>query len=210
MSLSTNHARRPLAVRAATALVITLGVLLIPALADQWVFVHWYNPNVYGTEWGRLLRVMGWWPTWLIAAAAVFLQRRGVDPVRAKRDAWLLLGSPAVAGVLCEVLKLVIRRERPGLWNGASVFRAFSEHPWSTAGLATPSSHTMVAFGALTLMARLYPRARWIWYALAWGCGLTRILDHAHFVSDVTFGALLGWAVAWGLWMRFVPKTEAA
>lgn len=210
MSYSADYARRSLGMRASIALAITLAFLLIPAFADQWVFVHWHNPNVYGTEWGRLLRVMGWWPTWLIAACALYLQRGSADRMRAKRDAWLLVGSPAVAGILCELLKLVIRRERPGLWNGESVFRAFSDHPWSTAGLATPSSHTMVAFGALTMMARIYPRAKWIWYGLAWGCGITRILDHAHFVSDVTFGALLGWAVAWGLWMHYVPKSGAA
>ncbi len=210
MSFSADYARRSLGVRAAAALAITLAFLLIPALADQWVFAHWSHPNVYGTEWGRLLRIMGWWPTWVIAAIALYLQQRGSDASRASRHAWLLVGSPALAGVICEGLKLMIRRERPGPWNGESVFRAFSDHPWSTAGLATPSSHTMVAFGALAMMARIFPRAAGIWYALAWGCGLTRILDHAHFVSDVTFAAVLGWAVAWGLWMHVVPKREAA
>ncbi len=205
MSYGAGHARRPLAARAAIALVITLAFVLLPAFGDKWVFDHWSNPNVYGTEWGRLLRVMGWWPTWLIASVALYLHRRAGDPAAAKRDAWLLAGSPALAGILCEIMKLLIRRERPGLWNGESVFRSFAEHPWSTAGLATPSSHTMVAFGALTMMARLFPRASWVWYALAWGCGLTRILDHAHFVSDVTFAAVLGWAVAWGLYLRYAP-----
>jgi membrane-associated phospholipid phosphatase len=210
VSFSADYARRSLGVRAAAALAITLAFLLVPALADQWVFAHWSHPNVYGTEWGRLLRIMGWWPTWVIAAIALYLQQRGSDASRASRHAWLLVGSPALAGVICEGLKLMIRRERPGPWHGESVFRAFSDHPWSTAGLATPSSHTMVAFGALAMMARIFPRATGIWYALAWGCGLTRILDHAHFVSDVTFAAVLGWAVAWGLWMHVVPKREAA
>jgi membrane-associated phospholipid phosphatase len=34
------------------------------------------------------------------------------------------------------------------------------------------------------------------------GCATTRVMAHAHYLSDVTFGALLGWAVAWGLWME--------
>ena len=157
MSFSADYARRSLGVRAAAALAITLTFLLIPALADQWVFAHWSHPNVYGTEWGRLLRIMGWWPTWVIAAIALYLQQRGSDASRASRHAWLLVGSPALAGVICEGLKLMIRRERPGPWHGESVFRAFSDHPWSTAGLATPSSHTMVAFGALAMMARIFP-----------------------------------------------------
>lgn len=206
MTASAGWSSRPLAARAAFALGITLAFLLVPMLADRWVFEHLSNPNVYGTEWGRLLRVMGWWPTWCTAAVALYLHQRAHDPASAKRHSWLLVGSPAAAGLLCELLKLVIRRERPGLWQGMSVFRDFSDHPWSTAGLATPSSHTMVAFGALTMMARLFPRARWVWYALAWGCGITRILDRAHFVSDVTFAAILGWAVAWGLWLRYETK----
>jgi len=44
---------------------------------------------------------------------------------------------------------------------------------------------------------------------LAWGCGATRVLSHGHYLSDVTFGALLGWAVGWGMWMEWGPKTQA-
>jgi hypothetical protein len=49
----------------------------------------------------------------------------------------------------------------------------------------------------------MYPRARWVFYVLAWGCGATRVLSHGHYLSDVTFGALLGWAVGWGVWMQW-------
>jgi membrane-associated phospholipid phosphatase len=44
---------------------------------------------------------------------------------------------------------------------------------------------------------------------MAWGCGLTRILARAHYVSDVTFGALLGWAVAWGIWIKYGQRRDA-
>jgi membrane-associated phospholipid phosphatase len=37
-------------------------------------------------------------------------------------------------------------------------------------------------------------------YLLAVGCGLTRILAHAHFASDVVAGAIGGWAVVALLW----------
>jgi membrane-associated phospholipid phosphatase len=67
----------------------------------------------------------------------------------------------------------------------------------------------MVAFGAATMLARMYPRGRWVFYVLAWGCGATRVLSHGHYLSDVTFGALLGWAVGWGVWMEWGPKTQA-
>ena len=151
---------------------------------------------------------MGFWPSWLVLAIAVWLQQRAADPAGARRSAWLLAGSSAAGGLLCEVMKLLIRRERPDVDAGHWVFRPWSEQAWSTAGLATPSSHTMVAFAGATMAARLFPRARWVFYALAWGCGLTRVLSRAHYVSDVTFGALLGWAVGWGIWMQFGRPTK--
>jgi membrane-associated phospholipid phosphatase len=66
----------------------------------------------------------------------------------------------------------------------------------------------MVAFGAATMLARMYPRARWVFYVIAWGCGVTRMVSRAHYLSDVTFGALLGWAVGWGVWMQWGPEPE--
>ena len=74
-------------------------------------------------------------------------------------------------GILCEIMKLLIRRERPETGDGAWIFRAWDDQPLSTAGLATPSSHTMVAFAGATMAARLFPRARWVFYTLAAGCG---------------------------------------
>jgi membrane-associated phospholipid phosphatase len=108
------------------------------------------------------------------------------------------------------VLKLVIRRERPNTNGGDYGFRPWSDEPFSTAGLALPSSHTMVAFAACTALARIFPGARWVWYGLAAGCAITRVLDRAHFVSDIALGALLGWSVGWGVWIarRTRDRTE--
>ena len=203
MNRPRGRARRPLAARVAFALALTLAALLVPALADSWTYHHLYQRNLYDLDWARMLRVVGSWPSWLIAALALWLHQRGADG--AGRRAMLLALSPAAGGILCEIVKLLIRRERPETGDGAWIFREWSDQPLSTAGLATPSSHTMVAFAGATMAARLFPRARWLFYTLAAGCGVTRVLAHAHFVSDVTFGALLGWAVAWGLWLRFGP-----
>jgi membrane-associated phospholipid phosphatase len=196
------YRRAPLAVRVAVALVITLAFLVNPALLDQWGYHHAFVKNVYDHDWARFLRVMGFWPTWLVIAFAVFLQHREIDAAAAKKYFWLIAGSPAVAGLLCEIMKLLIRRERPETADGEWVFRAWSDHPWSSAGLSTPSSHVMVAFGGAVMLARIFPKARWVYYVLAWGCAMTRVFAHAHYVSDVTFGALLAWAVAWGLWIE--------
>ena len=51
------------AVRTAWLLGFVAVAAAVPMLADRYVYDHWHNPGVYDREWGRLLRVMGWWPT---------------------------------------------------------------------------------------------------------------------------------------------------
>jgi membrane-associated phospholipid phosphatase len=203
-----SYSRAPLALRATVALLITLAFLAVPAFGDQWTYSHLHIERVYDRDWAMALRAVGTLYVWIPVALVLWLVQRAQNPATAKKQALLVLGSPILAGLLCEVMKLLIRRERPDAAHGDWVFRDWSDHPFSTAGLATPSSHTMVAFGAATMLARLYPRARWVFYVLAWGCGATRVLSHGHYVSDVTFGALLGWAVGWGIWIQWGLKTE--
>jgi undecaprenyl-diphosphatase len=85
---------------------------------------------------------------------------------------------------------------RPGVYDGAYGFRAWSDHPFSSAGFGMPSSHALVAFAGAAAVARLFPRAAPVWYALAVGCGITRLLAGAHFLSDVVVGAIIGVTVA--------------
>jgi membrane-associated phospholipid phosphatase len=114
--------------------------------------------------------------------------------------------AAALGGLAAELLKLLLRRERPEAHAGEYVFRSWSSHPLSTAGLALPSSHALVAFAAAAMLARLYPRASWLWFTLAAGCALTRVLARAHFLSDVTLAAIVGWLVAAGLWRWYLRR----
>jgi membrane-associated phospholipid phosphatase len=180
----------------------------LPMLADKWVYDHFYRANLYDQDWARMLRLMGFLPMWIVAAVAIWLQGREVDRPRAKLRAWYMVIAPTAAGLGAEILKLLLRRERPEVNAGFYSFRQWSEQPFSTAGLALPSSHTMVAFGAATALGQLYPRARWVWYALAVGCGVTRVLSRAHFLSDAMFGALMGWCVGWGVWFVMKKRGE--
>ena len=175
---------------------------------DHWAYEHIVYARVYEQDWGRLLRVLGFWPTWLVAAIPLYLHDRGVVAA-AKRRALLLAGSPALAGIAGEVLKLLIRRERPDPHGGEYFFRAFSDRPFSSSGLALPSGHTVVAFGAAAMLAYLFPRARWVWFGLAAGCAVTRLLAHAHFLSDTVAAALVALATTAWLWRRFgVPQPD--
>jgi membrane-associated phospholipid phosphatase len=197
--------RRPLAV----AFVLVLAA----AFADRWAYEHVVVADVYEEDWGRLLRVAGYWPLWLLLSAALVLQDwpKGVAGVwgGALARGWLLLSSVTASGIAGELLKLLFRRERPRAHGGEYFFRAFSERPFSSSGLALPSSHAIVAFGAAAMLSRLFPRAAPVWYLLAIGCGLTRVMAQAHFMSDIVVSFLVGWLVAAWLW-RLHQRRQAA
>lgn len=180
-------------------LVIALVLFGLSLLADGWVAEHVRFDRVYETDWGRMLRNFGYLPFWLLAAIALALHD-GESREGWRRGALLAL-APTAAGALGELLKILVRRMRPPDVGSAYSFRAFSDHPFSSRGLGFPSSHAIVAFGAAELLSRMFPRARVIWYAAAVGCAVSRLLAHAHYLSDVVAAAILGiatGALVWG------------
>lgn len=185
-------------------LLVSAAAILLAHLVDRWAFVHLADPGLAGEDLGRMLRVMGFLPLWATAGLALVLhdwplRAEGGTRAALSRGVLLLLGA-GLGGLAAELLKLVFRRERPRAHAGEYVFRAWTERPLSTGGLALPSSHALVAWGAAAVLAHLFPRARWIWYALAAGCSWSRVAAGAHFVSDVVLSAVVGLLVGEGLW----------
>ena len=178
-----------------------LAAALATALAfilDPWVWRHVNYSTVYDHDWGRMLRVMGSLVVWIPLALAVGLEASLRRAVHARR-AWYLFLAPALAGGIAELLKLLVRRERPGLHDGAYLYRGFTDRPFDTHDIGFPSSHVMVAFAGAAALARWYPKAGAVVYVLALGCAVTRVLAQAHFASDVVAGGIAGWAI--GTWL---------
>jgi len=188
-------------------LVIAIVLVGLSLLADGWIAEHVRFGRVYETDWGRMLRNFGYLPFWMLAAIALALHDRE------SREWWrrgaLLLAAPAVAGIVGELLKIAVRRMRPPDVGSAYAFRAFGDHPLSSRGLGFPSSHAVVAFGAAAILSRMFPRAGVVWYAAAVGCAASRLLAHAHYLSDVVAAALIGIAVASLLWRYWAPPTRS-
>lgn len=192
----------PLGARAArVGLAAAVGIALSLVL-DRWAFDALFYPPVHEKDWGRLLRSIGSLVFWAPLAIAVWLEGRARGGPR-PGQALLLVLAPIGAGLAAEILKLLLRRERPSLHAGEWVFRSFAERPFSTSALGLPSSHVMVAFGGAAVLGRLFPRTAPVAYLLAAGCGLTRVLSRGHFLSDVVVGAVAGWAIGALLWHRF-------
>ena len=167
---------------AAVALLIAHGLdfraqtaLVFPAANDR--------------DWGRMLRIAGFAPTWLLVAGALWLEdRRG-------RTALAVVAAVAAAGLAGEIAKLLVRRERPDPVMLAYAFRSFADHPFSSKAFGFPSTHVTVAFGGSAALANRFRRAAPIFVGVAAGCGLTRLFAQQHFLSDVVGGAIGGFAI---------------
>jgi len=188
-------------------LAASIVAVVLAHLLDGWAYAHLAVPHFAETDLGRLLRIQGFLPTWIVVGAALFLTdwpgRIEVGVGQALRRGALVVGS--AAGGMAEVVKILVRRLRPSAGAGEYLFRPWSERTFSTAGLGMPSSHVLVAFGALAMLVRLFPRARPVWYLLAAGCAWSRVAAGAHFLSDVTVAAVLGIGTAEFLVRRFPP-----
>lgn len=180
----------------AVALVAVVGAHLL----DGWAWQHLGRDGVYDRDSGRLLRIVGYYPLWIALGAALWLQ------TRRRREALMLALVPGLGGLAAEILKLLLRRERPAPHDGAYLFRAFTDQPWSSKMLGLPSSHALVAFAGAWMLCKLYPRAWPIWVFLAAGCALTRVQARAHFLSDVTVAAIAAWVVVELCWRQWGPR----
>lgn len=181
--------------------------------------------NALRRDWARMFRVCGYLPTWLLAAAVLWM----IDAVPGRRLAWPALrrgtwlsANAALTGLVCEVAKLAARRERPpdelpagGLGTDAAAgsspamytFRPFEGEWWSTGGLGFPSSHVGVAAGAAAALICLFPRAWPVWVALPVGCAVTRLLDRAHYLSDCV-GAMVAAVLVAAVLMPIFKKAN--
>jgi membrane-associated phospholipid phosphatase len=172
---------------------------------DPWAYQHWSIPSVGEKDWGRMLRILGFVPTWALIAAAFWLESRVARQSQPELvvTAKAVLMAAVVGGLASELAKLLIRRERPNVAAGLYHFRGFDLQPFNTSPLGMPSGHTMTAFAGASALGRRYPRAAPLLLALAAGCGLTRIFAQAHFLSDVVAGAVGGGWIGSAIATRF-------
>jgi membrane-associated phospholipid phosphatase len=139
---------------------------------------------------------------WLIPAAiAAVLFRWG--QVRARRleasermrlnanAALFLFASVAASGIVVDILKGIIGRLRPYelFVHQAYGFNPFSAH-WNMNSF--PSGHGQTIFAAMTALAVILPRARYLWLVLAVVVAASRVIISVHYLSDVAMGAYCG------------------
>lgn len=164
--------------------------------------------SIEQADWYQFFRAAGYLPTWLTIALAMLLHDQ---PWRAHRRrttggppagacgptgtrALVVASAATVSGIVAELLKLIVARERPGP-AGEHIYRPIFSGLWDSTNLGLPSSHAAVAMGGAMALAIVLPRTWPVALAAAVGCGATRVLSRAHFLSDVYVGFAVAYAV---------------
>jgi len=141
----------------------------------------------------------GWflWPTGILLAAIAAL----ASPALAPLDRFLLatiavragflFTAIAVPGLFTTLVKRVIGRARPFVGEHADPF-LYLPWVWRADHASLPSGHAATAFAAAVAVGLLWPALRLPMLAYAVVIAVSRVVLDAHYLSDVTVGAMVG------------------
>lgn len=186
-----------------------MGALCADRAVAQWVTIH--HP-VDKHNWAIVvLKLPGVYWTTLCIAALLF----AVHPQRL-RAAMLPLASGAIGGLAYLFIKWIVGRQRPDKSVGPFDLTPFMKGLrglMTQSGLCFPSGHTTLAFATAMSLAILIPSWRIVWFTIAFAVGIERVLEHAHYPSDVVGGIALGTlsaVAAYRLLERYWPADQMA
>lgn len=161
---------------------------LVDQPASQWLFGHgFHDPKTgifKGTPWAEAVKFFGTFYAVIVLAGVLRLVR-----MLSWRRAGALLLCAATA-IAADIVKWIAGRPRPV--NGAGALTAAMDFvPFShrQSGNSFPSGHAMLAFATAACLARYYPRWWPLFYAVATLVAMERVLEVAHYVSDVVAAA---------------------
>ena len=109
--------------------------------------------------------------------------------------AFLIFSSVLGAGVVANIIKVVLGRFRPVFFEalGITGFRPFS-FEWAFNSM--PSGHTAATFAGLVMAGMLAPKIKPITWTLAIIVGASRVAYGTHWPTDVILGAFIGMVAA--------------
>lgn len=115
-----------------------------------------------------------------------------------------VLGAAAVANLL----QGLIGRLRPDQADSALAFVPFGTTLINKQNVCFPSGEAAMAFALACTLAHLFPQWRAVFYVGGSLAAVARLINGAHYVSDVVAGALLGHLVADCLWRQLAAHEQ--
>jgi undecaprenyl-diphosphatase len=95
---------------------------------------------------------------------------------------WLSFISSIVASLL---IKYIVARPRPFEIN----------YLFGLLNYSFPSMHALVAFAAIPILDKEFPKLRTFWILFAFSVAVSRLYFNFHYLSDVVVGALIGYGI---------------
>ncbi len=109
---------------------------------------------------------------------------------------WLTLFLSVVVSF---ILKFGIHRARPfqqGLVSVLLILEKSSHLIWN---FSFPSFQAMLAFCAVPILAKEFPKLKYVWIVFAGLVAFSRVYFGLHFLSDVIAGGLMGLILGWAM-----------
>ena len=177
----------PLEIVITVLTIIIIGVsFLLDTVAQQ------YAEQIQNTNFSFFLSIIASY--WMIFIILLLIPT--ILLWKEKRDKWIFPIWLAIisSAVIAFIAKLIVQRTRP--LGMEYLFNIIPDY-------AFPSLHTAAAFASLFILAKAYPKYKYLFISYAVIVGLSRIYLKAHYFSDVVAGAALGCGVGY-LFLWFV------
>lgn len=157
----------------------------------------------------RVWKEPGVYRFWIVVAGVVLVATRWDG----RKWAMVMLG--AGVGLHNTIIKWIVGRTRPFKLPPEDKALPFVLHPFRGGwqglfheqNLSFPSGHASVSFAGATVLAILFPRWRWLFFALAASICVERVLELGHWTSDTVAGAGISFFLVQWLW-RAVQRSN--
>jgi membrane-associated phospholipid phosphatase len=215
--LAEESASRPAAVRLSTAAWIVAVVVWAALLAAALGFDRSVATAVHNSGMDDALRASRWTPLWKAPGTFEFTVLVVVVGIATRWLSWrngLFVFLSGVMAGLNVLPKWAIGRTRPFKLAPFDAAEPFKLQPFCHGiygffhqrDLSFPSGHECSAWALAAAIAVLYPRASSIFFALAVAVGIERVMENAHYCSDVVAAVSVA---TFGCWLacRLVQPT---
>ncbi|HZL38336.1 MAG TPA: phosphatase PAP2 family protein, partial [Tepidisphaeraceae bacterium] len=176
----SRHSVRPLILLILWALALAAAFAVDRGIAE---WVQQTGPIDKHAVFVKIIKLPGYFP--FTACIAILL---GLFHRRRWGAALALVLSAASVGGLYSVMKWVAGRHRPVKGIAPFAFHPFIRGVpglWREPGLCFPSGHASLSFATAMCLALLLPRWRWGFFLVALLTCAERVLENAHYLSDV-------------------------
>ena len=207
-----------------TAFLVVLGVVWFDK--PLYIFMRHFDDKIWRT-FDRIFDIRVWLILMGVLLLVVFVKKTMNSGIKYKNSknhfslvsvvkdfmnkvrtnyAFLIFSSVLSAGIISNILKVVIGRFRPIFFEalGVTGFRPFS-FEWAFNSM--PSGHAAATFAGLVMVGMLAPRLKPVTWTLAIIVGASRVAYGAHWPTDVLLGAFIGIVAADLIkWLAFKRK----